>query len=294
MLHAAAIGYWLLLSIAPLLIVTVGLASQIFSRRLVEWQIFTQIERTLGPSVALAVGNVLLETRDYVPSGVTTGLTVLFLFYSASSIFLQLQSSLDAMWGIGLRAESVRQSLIFILKNALCGRAGRARGRLPAAGIDRSRGDLGRDPRPIPGTHLHVYGSHHGCPARLDVAFSLHLPFRHYLQGLAPRHDSLARCAARRGTDRAPLLAGWVLDYHLPECQPPGLVLRRGRIGHCLYALGLLFGMDYTVRGEVHAGLHPGVWGADPAVRLRHLRVATGGGNGRPCAHRRETHAGRR
>ncbi len=119
MVHGAAIAYWLILSVVPLLMVSIGIASQIFSRRLVEWQILTQIERSLGAVMAAAMGNLLLGTRGGGSSGLVTGLTVLFLLYSASNIFIQLQTSLDAMWGITLRANTVRESLLFVIKTRL-------------------------------------------------------------------------------------------------------------------------------------------------------------------------------
>lgn len=119
MLHAAALAYWLILSIVPLLVFVIGVASQIFVRELVELRILTQIEKGLGPTMADTVGSLLVSSRSYTPGRVATSLGVLFVLYSASNIFIQLQESLDAMWGVRLRANTVRESLIFVLKTRL-------------------------------------------------------------------------------------------------------------------------------------------------------------------------------
>lgn len=117
--HAAAIAYWLILSVVPLLLVSITIASQIFSRRLIEWQILTQIERGMGTAISAAVESMLVNAPSVTSSGIVTGVTVLFLLYSASNIFIQLQTSLDAMWGITLRASNVRESLFFVAKTRL-------------------------------------------------------------------------------------------------------------------------------------------------------------------------------
>ena len=119
MLHAAAIAYWLILSIVPLLVFIIGVSSQFFVRELVELRLLIQVEHALGPTVADAVGNLMTSSRSYSPGRVATSLGVLFVLYSASNIFIQLQHSLDAMWEVRLQAETVRESLIFVAKTRL-------------------------------------------------------------------------------------------------------------------------------------------------------------------------------
>jgi membrane protein len=119
MVHAAAIAYWLILSAVPLLLVSITIASQIFSRRLIEWQILNHVERGMGSVMAVSVESMLTSAPSLSSSGVVTVLTILFLLYSASNVFIQLQTSLDAMWGITLRASNVRESIFFVVKTRL-------------------------------------------------------------------------------------------------------------------------------------------------------------------------------
>ena len=115
--HAAAIAYWLILSVAPLLIVSIAIASQVFAQSIVETQLIYQLEVTFGTPVAAPVANVLLSSRNFAASSLTTGLGIIFLFWTASSVFMQLQTALNAMWGIAPRASSVRESLVHVLKS---------------------------------------------------------------------------------------------------------------------------------------------------------------------------------
>lgn len=119
MVHAAAIAYWLILSIVPLLVFSIGVASQIFVRELVEWRILSQVEQSLGPAMADAVGRMLVSSQNYAPGRVAAGISILFILYSASNIFIQLQESLDAMWGVGVRPSSVREGLVVVAKTRL-------------------------------------------------------------------------------------------------------------------------------------------------------------------------------
>lgn len=119
MLHAAALAYWLVLSAAPLLILSISLASQFFSQDFVETKVIIQLSDSVGPEVAFVVASLIQSSRSFTSSSLATGIGILFLLYSASNVFMQLQTALDAMWGIRQRTEHIRESLIVMLKSRL-------------------------------------------------------------------------------------------------------------------------------------------------------------------------------
>ncbi len=119
MLHAAALGYWVVLSVAPLLMLTIAIASQVFSQAFVESAIIDQVSHGLGPEMASALSGLVQSTRSFSNSLLATGIGLVFVVYSASNVFMQLQISLNAMWGIQQRADTIGESLLATTKSRL-------------------------------------------------------------------------------------------------------------------------------------------------------------------------------
>lgn len=118
-LHAAALAYYTIFSLAPLLIISVGIATQMFSQAAVEGRIVTALENSIGSEAATVVEEIIKNSRYLLVDNVTTGITLLFLLYGSSSMFRQIRYSLNAMWGVAPKAETVQQSLITMAKNYL-------------------------------------------------------------------------------------------------------------------------------------------------------------------------------
>lgn len=118
-LHAAALAYYTIFSLAPLLILSLAMATQVFTQAAVEGKIVTAIENTVGESVAIVIQDIIVNSGNITSGGIAPAITVLVLLYGASTVFLQLRSSLNAMWGVVPRAENVSQSLIVTLKSRL-------------------------------------------------------------------------------------------------------------------------------------------------------------------------------
>jgi membrane protein len=118
-LHAAALAYYTILSLAPLLIISVAIATQLFSQAAVEGKIVAALQGTIGHEAAVVVQEIIKNSQARSQSGFATTITALFLLYGASGMFRQLQHSLNTMWGIVPKAETIHQSLITTAKNYL-------------------------------------------------------------------------------------------------------------------------------------------------------------------------------
>lgn len=95
---SAALAFYTALSLAPLLLITlsvVGLLAQGSQEQLV-----SQIEGVIGPQAGEAV-RVVIQNADQRPElGSIAGLFgVAILLFTASSVFAQLQASLNVIWG---------------------------------------------------------------------------------------------------------------------------------------------------------------------------------------------------
>jgi membrane protein len=94
----AALAYYTAFSIAPLLIIAIGVAGVVFGREAAEAAIIAQLQGLLGESGGEAVKSLLDSTAGFGKSvaAVIVGVSVLAL--TATTAFVELQDDLDRIW----------------------------------------------------------------------------------------------------------------------------------------------------------------------------------------------------
>ena len=94
----AALAYYTLIPIAPLLLITIAVAALFFGEQLASGELMTRIEEAAGAEAAGTIRD-MVESASQPRSGIlaTTAGLVMTLF-GASSVFGQLQSSLNVIW----------------------------------------------------------------------------------------------------------------------------------------------------------------------------------------------------
>jgi membrane protein len=97
----AALAYYTVFSLAPLLIISIGLAGMVLGPEAAQGQIFEQLRYLVGDEGGKAmqemVRNAGSEKDASLFATVVGGVTLLF---GASTVFGQLQTSLNAIWGV--------------------------------------------------------------------------------------------------------------------------------------------------------------------------------------------------
>ncbi len=102
----AALSYYTLFSIAPLLLIVTALAGMVFGDAAARGEIFGQLRDLMGDEGAAAVEK-LLQSADRPQGGVVATVTgVLMLLLGATSVFGELQNALDRIWRAPGRATS--------------------------------------------------------------------------------------------------------------------------------------------------------------------------------------------
>jgi membrane protein len=95
----AALAYYSIFSLAPLLIIAIGVASLIFGEQASRGEVMDQVSGTIGPNAGRAVQDMLDAAHQ--DGGVTaTVIGVVVLIFGASGLFVQLQDSLNAIWHV--------------------------------------------------------------------------------------------------------------------------------------------------------------------------------------------------
>lgn len=101
----AALAYYTLFSLAPLLIIVIAIAAMAFGQEAAQAQIVRQIEELIGMEGAKAI-QTLLENTSKPSSGVMATLIGLAtLIFGATIVFNELQDALNIIWKIGPKPE---------------------------------------------------------------------------------------------------------------------------------------------------------------------------------------------
>ena len=94
----AALAYYTLFSLAPLLLIVIAVAGLVFGADAARGQIVGQLQGLMGQSGA-AVVQGLLESVNHPAGGVlATAVGVLLMLLGATTVFAELQNTLDRIW----------------------------------------------------------------------------------------------------------------------------------------------------------------------------------------------------
>lgn len=108
----AALAYYTMFSIAPLLLIVISVTGLIFGEDAARGEIFGQLNSLMGEQGAMAV-QTLLESTSQPAQGITaTVIGVVLLLVGATTVFGELQDSLDRIWKAPERKSSGLWNLI--------------------------------------------------------------------------------------------------------------------------------------------------------------------------------------
>ena len=97
----AALAYYSVFSLAPLLIISIAIAGLVFGREAAQGQIFDQLRGLLGDASGKAMQDMVQNaSAKPATSMVATLIGTVTLLFGASGVFGQLQASLNAIWGV--------------------------------------------------------------------------------------------------------------------------------------------------------------------------------------------------
>jgi membrane protein len=96
----AALAYYSVFSLAPLLILALAVAARIYGEQAARGQLEEQLRNQVGPDVATALQSLLASSRALEKGLVATVLGVVALVFGASGMFAQLQDALNTIWKV--------------------------------------------------------------------------------------------------------------------------------------------------------------------------------------------------
>lgn len=101
--HAGALAFYTLFSMAPLLIMLITVAGVAFGEEAARGEIAAQIDQLIGRQAAQAVEAAVRQSRIEEAGILPTMLGVVALLFGATTVFAQMQASLNRLWGVVAR-----------------------------------------------------------------------------------------------------------------------------------------------------------------------------------------------
>jgi membrane protein len=97
---AAALAFYTLFSLAPLLIILITITGVFFGAEAARGEISAQIEEFIGPQAAEAVEGAVRRSRIEEAGVLPTLLGIGILIFAATTVFAQMQASLNQIWDV--------------------------------------------------------------------------------------------------------------------------------------------------------------------------------------------------
>jgi len=112
----AALAYYTLFSIAPLLIIVIAVAGLVYGQEAARGEIVEQIQGLIGWEGAIAVQGLLKSASEPAQGILATLFSIVALLIGATTVFGELQSDLDRIWRV---PAPVKENGIWTLLRAL-------------------------------------------------------------------------------------------------------------------------------------------------------------------------------
>jgi membrane protein len=102
----AALSYYSVFSLAPLLLIVISIAGLVFGQDAVRGEVFGQLQGLMGTEASKTVEGLLASVSKPAEGIVSTAIGTVLLLIGATSVFGELQDALDRIWRAPARDRS--------------------------------------------------------------------------------------------------------------------------------------------------------------------------------------------
>lgn len=110
--QGAALAFFTLFSLAPILLVVISVAGLVWGQEAVRGQVVREFAAVMGGGAGRAVEEILRRVESGRASRLASAIGAATLLSGASGVFVQLQSALNAVWGVTPRRGHVLRTLL--------------------------------------------------------------------------------------------------------------------------------------------------------------------------------------
>lgn len=113
---SAALSYYTIFSLPPLLIIIISLSGFFYGTEAVQGELFGQINGLVGNAAALQIQEIIKNVKLSHSSTFATTFGVIVLLIGASGVFAEIQDSINFIWGLKAKP---KRGLVKYIKNRL-------------------------------------------------------------------------------------------------------------------------------------------------------------------------------
>jgi membrane protein len=100
---AASLALYTLLSIAPIVVVSIAVAGLVFGDDAARGQLSEQVGKVVGPQAGAAIEALVKNAREPKAGIIGSTVGILVLLFGASGVFGELQTALNQIWNVKVR-----------------------------------------------------------------------------------------------------------------------------------------------------------------------------------------------
>jgi membrane protein len=97
---SAALSYYTIFSLAPMLLVIISVFSIFFGREVIQGELFEQIQGLVGQNAAGQLQEILKNAEASRKSGLAATIGIVTLIIGATGVFAEIQDSINFIWSI--------------------------------------------------------------------------------------------------------------------------------------------------------------------------------------------------
>jgi membrane protein len=105
--HAAALSYYTIFSLPPLLLIVITVASRIYGGEALTGQIYGQLKGLVGAESAAFLQESIAKFTLQQKSGIATAVGLGALIFAATTFFVTLQESINDIWNLQVKTQGI-------------------------------------------------------------------------------------------------------------------------------------------------------------------------------------------
>lgn len=109
---SASLAYYTTFSLGPLLIVIIFIAGKFFGTEAVQGSIYTQMKSFIGPNAAEQIQTIIKHAAISGKSGIAAIIGVITLLIGATTVFGEIQDSINSIWGVKAKPKAGIMKLV--------------------------------------------------------------------------------------------------------------------------------------------------------------------------------------
>lgn len=103
--YGAALAFYTIFSVAPLLIILVAVAGFIFGEAAITGQLEEYMAQLMGPELASTIQDFVLSAYEPTTGTIATVISLGFILFMATTIITQLKNTLNNIWNVSAKPE---------------------------------------------------------------------------------------------------------------------------------------------------------------------------------------------